>query len=206
MKASINICTCPQVLGQRLKWFLNCFECVTFLQRQAGDWEKRIGKPTSYLFVLIEHPNRVQTARSFHGATPQVSSLAELQDTAFPKEQGKALVENTVHSNIPDRTKPATQELQWGKGWMISQIKINPASADVPLPSLYNNNNYCRPGKREAVMKGWKGKGKKTSKQIKKHHKVSGYIYFWNYSLRHKINLKKPGLDVWGEGQRNYLS
>lgn len=39
-------------------------------------------------------------------------------------------------------------------------------------------------------MKGWKGKGKKNSKQIKEDHKVSGYIYFWNYSLRHKINLK----------------
>lgn len=74
----------------------------------------------------------------------------------------------SVHSNILDRTKPATQELQWGKGWMIPQIKINPASADIPLPSLYNNNNYCRPGKREAVMKGWKGKGKKNLQANKK--------------------------------------
>lgn len=37
MKASINVCNCSQVLGQCLKLFLNCFGCVSFLQKQAGD-------------------------------------------------------------------------------------------------------------------------------------------------------------------------
>lgn len=41
-----------------------------------------------------------------------VSSLAELQHMAFPKEPGKALVENNVCIlNILDRTKTTTQEL-----------------------------------------------------------------------------------------------
>lgn len=97
MKASMNACSCSQTLGQWLKSFLSGVECVSFLERQAGDQtERRTGKPT-FLFVLAEHLNPVQTTRSFHGAnTTEVFSLAELQHTAFPKEQGKALVENTV--------------------------------------------------------------------------------------------------------------
>lgn len=46
---------------------------------------------------------------------------------------------------------------------MILQIRTNSPSADVTLSCLYRNNNYCRPGKCEALIKTGRVKGKITS-------------------------------------------
>lgn len=80
--------------------------------------KERTGKPTSYLFVLTEHPNSVQTARSFHGATPQrfllwLNCSIQLSQKNSERLWWKIL---SVYSTILDRTKTTTQELQRGKG------------------------------------------------------------------------------------------
>lgn len=93
MKASSNICSCSQVLGQCLKYFW----CFSYLQRQT-EAEKRTGKPTSYIFVLTEHPNWVEaleTSRSFHGATPQRFLWLNCSIRLSQKNRER-LVENTV--------------------------------------------------------------------------------------------------------------
>lgn len=157
MKASINICNCSQVLGQCLKLFLNCFGCLSCLQRRAGDWDREEDWEANFLSFCTNWTSKlVQTARSFHGATPHrfllwLNCSIQLSQKNRERLWWKIL---SIHSNILHRTKTTTQKLQWGEGWMILQIKMNPASADVTLPGLYRNSNYCRPGKWAAVMKG----------------------------------------------------